>query len=68
MITDNAIRERSYLIWKREGCPQGRNLEHWQTAKAELEADPAKANPSRAKAAASPRKRAVSRQLNPRRH
>ena len=57
MITDKAIRERSYLIWEREGRPQGRNLEHWLAAKAEIEAEPSMASRSRAKPAASPRKR-----------
>jgi hypothetical protein len=34
-----AIRERSYYLWEREGCPEGKNLEHWLRAKAELEAE-----------------------------
>jgi hypothetical protein len=49
MNTEEAIRQRSYLIWKREGCPEGRNLEHWQQAKAELEAEPAVVRRSRAR-------------------
>ena len=39
MNTEDAIRQRSYLIWKQEGCPEGRNLEHWLKAKAELAAE-----------------------------
>ena len=34
---EEAIRLRSYFIWKREGCPAGRALAHWLQAKAELE-------------------------------
>jgi hypothetical protein len=29
---EQAIRERAYLIWKREGCPNGRALDHWVQA------------------------------------
>jgi hypothetical protein len=39
MITEEAIRERSYYIWQREGCPDGRSVEHWTRAKSELEAE-----------------------------
>ena len=39
MITDDAIRKRSYLIWQREGCVEGNSHEHWLRAKAELEAE-----------------------------
>ena len=31
-----AIRERAYVIWEREGRPQGRELEHWLQAESEL--------------------------------
>jgi len=37
MPTDEAIRERSYLIWESEGRPSGKELEHWVRAKRELE-------------------------------
>ena len=36
--TEAAIRERSYLIWEREGCPEGRAWDHWFRAEAELRA------------------------------
>ncbi|MGB8364463.1 MAG: DUF2934 domain-containing protein [Rhizomicrobium sp.] len=36
---EDLIRQRSYLIWQREGCPHGNALEHWFRAKAELEAE-----------------------------
>jgi len=38
-IPDEEIRVRSYLIWQREGCPNGVELAHWLRAKAELEAE-----------------------------
>ena len=39
MISEEAIRLRSYEIWEREGRPEGRALEHWLVARMELEAD-----------------------------
>lgn len=35
-FSDADIRLRSYLIWEREGRPQGRDKIHWQMAIAEL--------------------------------
>ena len=49
MITQQAIQERSYSIWEREGRPHGRHLEHWEQAEAELRAEGAPA-PKRARA------------------
>ena len=57
MINDNAIRVRSYLIWEREGRPQGRSAEHWMLAKTELAAQAAAKS---AKVKARTRKSAVS--------
>ncbi|MGA7676176.1 MAG: DUF2934 domain-containing protein [Rhizomicrobium sp.] len=37
--SEDEIRVRSYLIWEREGCPEGKSEEHWLRAKAELEAE-----------------------------
>ena len=37
--SEDEIRIRSYLIWEREGCPLDKSEEHWQRAKAELEAE-----------------------------
>lgn len=37
-LTEHQIAEHSYLIWEREGRPEGRHLEHWFRAKAEMEA------------------------------
>jgi len=39
MIPDDAIRLRSYLIWEKAGCPDGKALEHWQHARDELEVE-----------------------------
>lgn len=39
MIPQDAIRLRSYFIWQREGCPRGREMEHWLRAVAELAAE-----------------------------
>ena len=30
------IRERAYLIWDEEGRPEGRHLDHWLRAEAEI--------------------------------
>lgn len=37
MISDEAIRQRSYAIWEREGRPDGKAMDHWLRAKVELE-------------------------------
>jgi hypothetical protein len=39
MVSEQAIRQRSYEIWQREGCPSGKAADHWFHAKAELEAE-----------------------------
>ena len=36
MISEDRIRERSHQIWLREGRPEGRALDHWLMAEAEL--------------------------------
>jgi hypothetical protein len=38
-ISDDLIRQRSYEIWLRDGCPHGLAVQHWFEAKAELEAE-----------------------------
>jgi hypothetical protein len=30
------IRERAYAIWQQEGCPHGREWDHWVRAAGEL--------------------------------
>ncbi len=63
MTIQDAIRKRSYLIWEREGRPEGRNLEHWLKAEAELRVErEARPKAARAKrAAAKPASVAVKR-------
>ena len=34
---EDRIRSRAYEIWKREGCPEGRDREHWEEAVQELD-------------------------------
>lgn len=36
-FSEDEIRVRSYMIWEREGRPEGKSHEHWLRAKAELE-------------------------------
>lgn len=35
-IPEEQIRQRAHHIWEREGCPAGREAEHWQMARTEL--------------------------------
>jgi len=39
MVSEQVIRQRSYEIWQREGCPTGKAADHWFRAQAELEAE-----------------------------
>ena len=39
MVTEESIRQRSYEIWMREGCPLGRALENWVRAEMELKSE-----------------------------
>lgn len=45
MVSEEAVRRRSYEIWLQEGRPDGKAVEHWLRAKVELEA----AQPTRPK-------------------
>lgn len=58
-ISDEAIQERAYHIWVREGRPHGRDFEHWVQAQVELEAELRVANGSPPKKKAAPRKTAA---------
>jgi Protein of unknown function (DUF2934) len=51
-ISDDAIRERAYYIWEREGRPHGRDYEHWVRAQVELIAEISTNNSGRKVAAA----------------
>jgi hypothetical protein len=42
-VAENRIRLRAYAIWEREGCPDGRHMEHWFLAKREIEQEAAQA-------------------------
>lgn len=33
---DEAIRRRAYEIWQSAGCPDGKDLDHWQQAEREI--------------------------------
>jgi Protein of unknown function (DUF2934) len=45
---EQALRERAYAIWEREGRPDGKDLDHWLRAEAELiAATERQASPSR---------------------
>ena len=35
-ILESEIRKRAYLIWETEGRPDGRRVEHWLRAEAQL--------------------------------
>jgi hypothetical protein len=39
MVLEQAILQRSYEIWQREACPEGKSAEHWSCAIMELEAE-----------------------------
>ena len=36
MTEETVIHQLAYSIWPREGCPEGKALDHWLRAKAEL--------------------------------
>jgi hypothetical protein len=39
---ERRIRDRAYSIWKEEGCPEGRDVEHWLRAAQEVAAEEGK--------------------------
>lgn len=51
-IDDARIAEAAFYLWLEEGKPEGRDKDHWQAAKATLEAEVAR---PRKRAAAKPR-------------
>lgn len=36
IANEKAVRERAYAIWEEEGRPEGRHLDHWVRAEAEV--------------------------------
>lgn len=41
---ERKIRVRAHQIWEEEDCPDGRDLEHWERAAREVDADPGEAS------------------------
>jgi hypothetical protein len=37
-VPETWLKVAAYYIWQKEGCPFGRDIEHWNLAKAELAA------------------------------
>ncbi len=42
---EQAVRERAYFIWQREGCPEDQADHHWRRAVAESRAKPRQDDP-----------------------
>ena len=38
MLDENSVRQRAYEIWEQDGCPEGREMTHWERALSELQA------------------------------
>ncbi len=36
---EHRVRDRAYEIWQAEGCPEGKEHEHWLRAEAEIAAE-----------------------------
>ncbi|HTW54045.1 MAG TPA: DUF2934 domain-containing protein [Stellaceae bacterium] len=51
---DDEIRALAYAIWEQEGCPEGRSLDHWLRAEAEIAVDPPVVTPDDGKRPAAP--------------
>jgi hypothetical protein len=51
-----SIAERAYLIWEQTGRPEGKALEHWLRAEAEVAAEPAARMPRSKPAARVPQR------------
>ncbi len=49
-IDDTQIRETAYLLWLEEGCPEGRDEQHWLKAIDALTPPQPKKKPARAAA------------------
>lgn len=45
MISEEQIKARAYAIWKQEGCPDGKDIEHYFRAKQILEEEEAATYP-----------------------
>lgn len=38
-VTVDQIRERAYELWQADGCPEGRDVEYWLRAEADLKGE-----------------------------
>lgn len=37
MVTEEQVKELAYSMWQQEGCPEGKDVEHYYRAKQALE-------------------------------
>jgi hypothetical protein len=62
MEREEQVRRLAYIIWEEEGCPDGRNVEHWLKAEAILQTKNGEKYPEQkpleAKPVPAPRRRA----------
>ena len=61
-IFEQRVRDRAYLMWEAEGCPAGRDVEHWRLSEEqEMLAELAKVGPAveELKAKVAPKKKAA---------
>jgi hypothetical protein len=47
IITHEEIAKRAREIWQKEGCPQGRDQEHWLQAESELRQESLRHEPAK---------------------
>ena len=46
MASEEKVRELAYSIWEKEGCPEGKDAEHYYRAKKMLEEQEAASSPA----------------------
>ena len=63
-LREQAIRERAYALWEKDGRPEGRSLAHWSQAEAEIAIKQPAAAPNKPKLAKSPRRRKPTKTLH----
>jgi hypothetical protein len=56
---EDQLRVRAYHIWQAEGCPQGRDRNHWEMAERELDEATADSGPTNT-ADPTPKRKSVS--------
>ncbi|MCV6599209.1 MAG: DUF2934 domain-containing protein [Alphaproteobacteria bacterium] len=65
---EDKIRELAYQIWEEEGCPHGREIEHWNMAQQRLleaESKTVKAKKAPAKKKVAPKKVSIKKKVAP---